>query len=197
MALWWAACWPNMLVAQQTHPFVIPQSSNAPEVLLAFIEIPKGSAIKYEVDPVSGHLKVDRILPKPFVYPAHYGFLPAMPAADGDLLDVLIVTDHPLLPNTLIEVHPVGLIKMRDGGVADHKVLAIPRTEKPSDGIDETLLQAIEAFFTGYKTQDHQPNPIEWLGVWDATDTKIWLEANHTSTKPASLGTEGSKPTDR
>lgn len=183
-----------MVAANGAHPFLIPQSSNAPEVMLAFIEIPKGSAIKYEVDPVSGHLKVDRILPKPFVYPAHYGFLPDMPAADGDLLDVLIVTDHPLLPNTLIEVRPVGLIKMRDGGVDDHKVLAIPRTDEPSDAIDETLLQTIETFFTGYKAQDHQPNPIEWLGVWGATDTKIWLEANHASAKPASRGAEASKP---
>lgn len=157
------------------HPTQLPQPSNAPAVLTAYVEIPKGSTIKYEVDPATGHLKVDRFLPESFSYPQAYGFLPALPAADGDWLDVFIITDQPIQASSVIEVRPVGLIRMRDGGDADHKLLAVPATSATPTDLDEKVIEPLRAFLTQYKAQSDEPNPIEWLAVDDQARTLKWL----------------------
>ncbi len=155
-----------------THPFNLTQPSSAPHTLLAVIEIPKGSRVKYEIDKASGYLMVDRLLPEGFAYPAHYGGLPAWWAADGDLMDVLVISQAPLVPLSLLNVVPVGLAKMMDGGEVDDKVLAIPISEMTMlDGdtpslsvIGQDQLLAIETFFKTYKLTESGDNPIEWVG---------------------------------
>ena len=168
--------------AQPMHPFDLPQPANAPERLLALIEIPKDSQVKYEIDPVHGGLMVDRFLPDTHRYPAHYGGLPSVKAADGDLMDVLVITSVPLVPGALIEVIPVGLARMRDGGEQDDKVLAIPMDDfnrqasnVPSLAlIDSDTLIAIEQFFTSYKASEGKSNPIEWQGFGGPVDFVAW-----------------------
>ena len=49
---------------------------NAPTFVMAIIEIPKFSKTKFELDKVSGLLKVDRVLYSSGNYPAYYGFTP-------------------------------------------------------------------------------------------------------------------------
>ena len=59
------------------HPWHdVKIGSNAPEILTAIIEVPKGSKIKYELDKLSGLIKVDRVLFSSVHYPANYGFIP-------------------------------------------------------------------------------------------------------------------------
>ena len=55
---------------------------NPPDEINVVIEIPKGSSIKYEIDP-SGELSVDRILFPAIFYPCNYGFIPHT-KEDGD-----------------------------------------------------------------------------------------------------------------
>lgn len=175
------------VMAQPIHPFKLPQPANAPELLLALVEIPKGSTVKYEIDPEHGGLVVDRLLPETHRYPAHYGGLPSVMAVDGDLADVLVITTAPLVSGSLIEVVPVGLAKMRDGGEPDDKVIAIPRdtynrqsVSRPSLSlIDPGTLASIERFFTTYKTTEGESNPIEWQGFVGAEELEAWWsEAN-------------------
>jgi inorganic pyrophosphatase len=60
-----------------THPWHdVPIGDEAPEEFTALIEIPKGSRVKYELDKLTGLLKVDRILYSGVIYPANYGFIP-------------------------------------------------------------------------------------------------------------------------
>ena len=47
----------------------------APKRVNAFLEIPKGSNIKYEYDEKNEVIKVDRILHTSMVYPYNYGFV--------------------------------------------------------------------------------------------------------------------------
>ena len=59
------------------HPWHgVGVGEQAPEVVTAIIEVPRGSNIKYELDKASGLLKVDRILYSAVHYPANYGFIP-------------------------------------------------------------------------------------------------------------------------
>lgn len=54
------------------------------------IEVPAGSANKYEWDPKAGRLRLDRVLYSPLHYPVNYGYVPETWAEDDDPLDVLV-----------------------------------------------------------------------------------------------------------
>jgi inorganic pyrophosphatase len=95
------------------------------ECLPAIIEIPAGSKNKYELDKESGLLRLDRVLHSSVHYPANYGFIPRSYCDDGDPLDVLVLGQEPIDPLTLVDVRPVGLMRMLDGGKTDDKVLAV------------------------------------------------------------------------
>ncbi len=103
--------------------------------LHAVIEIPAGTNHKYEYnkqllqfeqDQRDGVPRMVRFLP----YPVNYGFIPSTRmdkdrAGDGDPLDVLLLAES-MPTGTLIEVLPIGLLKLKDTGELDHKVLAVP-----------------------------------------------------------------------
>lgn len=165
----------HVAASQWVHPFELPQPSDAPKRLLAVVEIPAGAQAKYEIDPTNGNLVVDRLLKQGWSYPVHYGALPSVYAADGDLMDVLIITSVDLVPGALIEVLPIGLARMLDGGLRDDKLLAIP-VQPNGDRADEVVslssvdfatLSAIEQFFITYKADSDGLNPIEWQGYLD------------------------------
>ncbi len=59
------------------------------------IEIPKGSRNKYEVDHVSGRIRLDRTLFTATQYPADYGFIDNTLGQDGDPLDALVLLSAP------------------------------------------------------------------------------------------------------
>lgn len=159
-------------IRSSLHPFYIEQPASAPQTLVALIEIPKGSRTKYEIDPITGYLVVDRILPETVTYPAHYGGLPSWWASDGDLMDVLVISEAQFVPMAFVTVIPLGVAQMRDGGEIDDKVIAIPVSEVSIyadgeldlDSIDPKQLQAIEQFFRTYKVTENGVNPIEWMG---------------------------------
>ena len=92
----------------------------------AVVEIPKGSKIKYELDKTTGLLKMDRILYTSTHYPANYGFIPRTFAEDGDPLDVLILCSETLVPLSIADCYPIGMITMEDSGAADEKIICIP-----------------------------------------------------------------------
>ena len=150
------------------------QPGGAPEELLALVEIPAGGAVKYELHVPSGRMEVDRFLSMPMAYPANYGILPCTLAEDGDALDVLVLTREPLLPGAVIRVRPVGLLRMRDRGEDDHKLLAVPvdAVDPEFAGIreleDVTPLERarIEAFFRVYKDLPDPDVEVE-VGPWE------------------------------
>lgn len=91
---------------------------------VAKIEIPKGSFFKYEQDKESGVLKVDRVLSLPCPY--NYGYLKnSVISADGDPLDVFVITAEPLEPLSEVKLKIWGLLLCEDNGVEDNKVIAM------------------------------------------------------------------------
>ena len=84
------------------------------EKFTAVIEISKGSNCKYELDKYTGLLRLDRVLYTSTHYPANYGFIPRTFADDGDPLDVLVICSVPIQPMTLIDVTPIGVMRMID-----------------------------------------------------------------------------------
>lgn len=140
------------------HPFQLAQPDTAPAEVLLTVEIPAGGAIKYELGR-DGELRVDRFLSMPVAYPANYGSMPRTLAGDGDPLDALVLTRFPIQPVAVIRFRPLGVLRMRDRGEADEKIIGVP-----VDAVDPTYAalhdladlpvierQRIEAFFRTYK----------------------------------------------
>ena len=87
--------------------------NNPPEDVNVIIEVPiGGEPIKYEMDKAAGTLVVDRFLHTPMRYPGNYGFVPHTLSDDGDPIDVLVANTRPIVPGAVINVRPVGVLKM-------------------------------------------------------------------------------------
>jgi len=94
--------------------------------VLALIEIPRGSKNKYEWDEDLGGVALSRVLYQSVAYPAEYGFIPGTLAEDGDALDVVVLIDQPTFPGCLMRVRPIGILRLRQEGERDDKVLCVP-----------------------------------------------------------------------
>jgi len=158
------------------------QPAEAPNELLALIEIPAGGQIKYELHEESGRMEVDRFLSMPVAYPVNYGILPCTLADDGDHLDVLVLTRLPVLPGGLIRVRPVGVLRMVDRGEGDDKILMVPvsAVDPTWDGVRslEDLpaaeVQRVEAFFQVYKNLPDPTVQVE-VGPWEGVESALAL----------------------
>lgn len=80
----------------------IPTGKAPPHDIYVMVEIPQGSAVKYEVDKHSGALFVDRFLFTATAYPSAYGFIPGTLADDGDPLDALVLVPAQVVPGAVI-----------------------------------------------------------------------------------------------
>ena len=100
---------------------------NPPEDVNVIIEVPiGGEPIKYEMNKAAGALFVDRFLYTPMRYPGNYGFVPHTLSDDGDPIDVLVANSRPIAPGAVINVRPIGVLKMDDEGGGDEKIIAVP-----------------------------------------------------------------------
>lgn len=146
-----------------------------PEKFTAVIEISKGGKNKYELDKETGFLRLDRVLYTSTHYPANYGFIPRTYADDNDPLDVLVLCQEEIIPLTLVECKPIGVLEMTDGISFDEKIIAVP-THDPSYN-DYTSIHQIPAhtfdelsnFFEVYKTLEGVHTEVKGIrDVYDA-----------------------------
>jgi inorganic pyrophosphatase len=93
------------------------------------IEIPKGQRNKYEMDHITGRIRLDRMLFTSTRYPSDYGFIEDTLADDGDPLDALVLLEEPTFPGCLITCRVIGMFRMRDEMGLDDKVLCVPATD--------------------------------------------------------------------
>src|SRR5882757_7733712 len=101
--------------------------NNPPDDVNVIIEVAiGGEPIKYEMNKEAGALFVDRFLHTPMRYPGNYGFVPHTLSNDGDPIDVLVASTRPIVPGAVINVRPVGVMKMEDDGGGDEKIIAVP-----------------------------------------------------------------------
>ena len=140
-----------------------------PTDFTAVIEIPKGSSCKYELDKETGLCRLDRVLYTATHYPANYGFIPRTYADDGDPLDVLVLCSEPIVPMTLVQVRPIGAMRMIDGGKQDDKIIALPFSDPTHRGvssIDELpphIFDEIMHFFIVYKQLENKQTAVKEL----------------------------------
>lgn len=141
----------------------VTAGKDAPNSVNVIIEIPAHKdPIKYELDKETGAMFVDRFMSTAMHYPCNYGYVPKTLSDDGDPVDVLVLTPYPLLPGSVIQCRPVGVLKMTDEAGDDAKILAVPidklsrryRHIASFRDVSEDLLQTIAHFFEHYKDLD-------------------------------------------
>ncbi len=135
----------------------IPVGEKAPKIVNAVIEIPKDSKHKFEIDKETGMLKLDRFLFSSVHYPGDYGFIPQTLWYDNDPIDIIILTQRPVYPMTLVSAKIIGVLRMIDGDERDEKLLAVyasdPRYEEYNDitDIPKHTIAELKHFFETYK----------------------------------------------
>src|SRR3712207_3206535 len=144
--------------------------AEAPEHVLVFVEIPMGSRNKYEVDPETGAIVLDRMLFTSTRYPADYGFIAGTLGGDTDPLDALVFTGEPTFPGCRIRARPVGLFRMRDEKGADEKILCVPLRDPVWSHVQEledlpaAMRAEVEHFFTVYGDLEEKKVGVEGFG---------------------------------
>ncbi len=151
----------------------LPIGDHAPQRVNAVIEIPMESVNKYEYDEKLQVFRLDRTLHSPVHYPGDYGFIPSTRGHDGDPLDVLVLVNAPSFPGCVIEVRPIGVLRMVDQGQKDEKILAVAESDPVYREINDAgqlfphLLRQIEHFFSIYKSLEGKKTE---LAGWEGAD---------------------------
>ena len=154
------------------HPWHgLDPGPSPPSLVNVFVEITPFDLVKYEVDKVSGYLKVDRAQRTSSLPPSIYGFIPQtyadidvaalMPGAargDGDPLDICVLCERPIArAEVLLHASVVGGLPMLDGGEADDKILAVLRDDpvygaiREVDDVPGALVDRLMHYFSTYK----------------------------------------------
>ncbi len=154
----------------------VPAGKNIPHEINVIIEIPAfAPPIKYEIDKDTEVVWVDRLQATTMSYPANYGYINQTLANDGDPVDVLVVTPHPLMVGCVIPCRPIGMLKMTDDGGEDSKIIAVPTDKmtpiyKDIEKVEDLplLKEQTEHFFSHYKDLE----PGKWVKI------EGWEDAN-------------------
>jgi inorganic pyrophosphatase len=147
-----------------------------PDEVTAIIEIPMGSRNKYELDKVSGLLRLDRVLYSAVHYPGDYGFIPRTLHEDGDPLDILVRINEATFPGCEVTARPIGVLRLLDRGEPDDKILAVPchdpfhREFYDIADLPQSYLSEVEHFFKIYK--DLEGRRVQVAG-WEKSEVAM------------------------
>ena len=149
-----------------------------PDVLNAYIEITPFDLMKYEVDKVSGYLRVDRPQRSSAQHPTLYGFVPRTYCAervcrlapsskrgDGDPLDICVLSERAIARNEIIvRARVIGGLQMIDNDEADDKIIAVLENDymfgeaRSVTDVPAVLVERLQHYFLTYKiVPGHRP----------------------------------------
>jgi len=169
------------------HPWHgLETSPEPPYILHAYIEITPFDTVKYEVDKVTGYLRVDRPQLTSSQPPTLYGFIPRTycgkrvgdlsPLAtggDGDPLDICVISERTVThPEVILNAKVVGVIQMIDRGMADDKIISILANDtvwaKVEDvsGLPDIVVERLRHYFGTYKLMPGSEADIRIAGIY-------------------------------
>jgi len=161
----------------KSHPWHgVDIGKEAPALVTAFIEMVPTDTVKYEIDKVTGYLKIDRPQKYSNVIPALYGFLPQTFSServaafcmeksgrenikgDGDPIDVCVLTEKEISHgNIIVKARPIGGFRMIDKDESDDKIIAVLNNDtvyghfKDISDLPELVVDRLKHYFLTYK----------------------------------------------
>jgi inorganic pyrophosphatase len=159
------------------HPWHgVSIGEKAPEEVAVFVEIVPTDSIKYELDKVSGHLKIDRPQRYSSFSPTLYGFIPQTYC--GDSVAALCVLSERDVSHSgvLLRARPIGGLRMIDGNQADDKIIAVLAGDAAYDEVPDVaklphgMLDRMRHYFLTYKQMPGEQRKVEIREVYDRTE---------------------------
>lgn len=161
----------------KSHPWHgVPIGVEAPRVVTTYIEIVPGDTVKYELDKLTGHLKVDRPQRYSNVCPTLYGLIPRTYcgdtvaqrcmektgrtgiSGDDDPVDICILSEKTITHgDILMEARPIGGLRMIDDQEADEKIIAVMKGDALYEYFQDihecptALVERLKHYFLTYK----------------------------------------------
>jgi inorganic pyrophosphatase len=161
----------------KSHPWHgVDIGDDVPEVITCYIEMVPTDTVKYEVDKVTGYLRIDRPQKYSNVVPALYGFIPqtysgarvadlAMERTnlkdikgDSDPIDICILTEKEIAHGDILaQAKPIGGFRMIDGKEADDKIIAVLNNDafyshyNDICELPELVIDRLKHYFLTYK----------------------------------------------
>jgi inorganic pyrophosphatase len=154
----------------------VDPGAGLPAVVTAYIEIVPTDTVKYEVDKVSGILRMDRPQRYSNVCPSLYGFIPrtlcgervaalcrertgrSNLVGDGDPMDICVLTEKAVTHgDILVPAIPIGGLRMIDAGEADDKIVAVLQGDAAFGALADlsqvpaALVTRLQHYFLTYK----------------------------------------------
>ena len=176
----------------KSHPWHgVEIGEDAPEVITCFIEMVPTDTVKYEVDKVTGYLKIDRPQKYSNVVPALYGFIPQTYSGekvaeycmeksgkkdikgDGDPIDICILTEKDIVHGDILaRARPIGGFRMIDGNESDDKLVAVLNNDalyrefNDIKDLPDMVVDRLKHYFLTYKDLPGNPRDVEITHVF-------------------------------
>lgn len=177
--------WESIGLLYPHHPWHGPDvGPDAPALLNVYIEIVPSDSMKFEIDKVSGILKIDRPQRYSNHCPAPYGLVPRTLCGwrtaefcmektgririvgDGDPLDICVLCESDISHgNVLLGARPIGGLRMLDGKEADDKIIAVLDGDLAYEHVQDIsqipvkLVDRLRHYFLTYKEIPGQKTP--------------------------------------
>lgn len=182
----------------RSHPWHgIDIGSAAPEIVMTYVEMVPTDTVKYEMDKVSGYLRLDRPQRYSNVVPALYGFIPRTLTGpdvaartmektglegirgDGDALDICILTEKDITHgDILVLARPIGGFRMIDGNEADDKIIAVLYNDavygEYGDIKDcpQIAIERLKHYFLTYKDLPGEKRRVTIADIYDTAEAQ-------------------------
>lgn len=174
-------------------PFVVPfyrwrphpwhglePGPDAPRVVQAYIEMTPFDLVKYEIDKITGYLRVDRpqrgasqsptlygFIPQTFCGPRVCSLSPKTKKGDGDPLDICVLSERPIArAEVIVTARVVGGLQVVDREEADDKIVAVLTNDRYWGGANDIsdlpvgFVERLQHYFATYKMVPGEGNVL-------------------------------------
>jgi inorganic pyrophosphatase len=189
---------PSSFYRWRPHPWHgLDVGPNPPTLVHAYIEITPFDSVKYELEKVTGYLRVDRPQRSSSLPPTLYGFIPRtycsrrvaalMPTSlrgDHDPLDICVLSERPITKSEVIlPARVVGGLPMLDGGEADDKIIAVLENDNLWAHVEDlselpgVLVERLRHYFSTYKLIPGEPSQTSIDAAYNRQHAELVIEA--------------------
>lgn len=189
---------PSPFYRWRPHPWHgLEAGPNPPQLVYAYVEITPYDLVKYEIDKVTGYLRVDRPQRTSSQPPALYGFIPrtycdrrvaelsqSAQRGDGDPLDICVLSERAIAKSeVIVTARIVGGLDVNDHDEADDKIIAVLENDHvwghAQDIVDvpDVLVERLRHYFATYKLIPGQESRLSVERIYDRAHALRVVEA--------------------